>query len=166
MKTALPGLGALLREYLAARRLSKGVSFVDHLHERNPHVFSHHDCTRADYLDHVWRCRGLHICRGCTAVFVALMLSLALGLVTRWPVVASLPPVAAIFTGLLLLSLVPLPEGPRTAMHDLRRVALGVLLGSATTFLILADDWLPRVVVVAVWIGVVVVRRFVGRRLL
>lgn len=49
-------LTALLRQYLAARTRVGSRGFATFIRERNPHVFSHHDCTRDDYLDHVWRC--------------------------------------------------------------------------------------------------------------
>lgn len=164
----VPGNGehlpALLREYLAARKRAGSSGFAAFLRERNPHIFSHHDCTRGDYLDHVWRCGGLFICRGCIAVLVATVVSVAAALATGWPGALPNAAIAAIFTALLLLALVPLPESPRTTLHDLRRVALGLLLGSAAAYLILVDEWLPRVVVVAVYVSVLVVRRIVRSR--
>lgn len=152
-------LTALLREYLAARKCAGASGFAAFLRERNPHVFSHHDCTRDDYLDHVWRCGGFLICRGCTAVLLATVVGFAAALATGWPGTLPDAGIAAIFTGLLLIALIPLPESPRTWLHDLRRLALGLLLGSAAAYLILVDEWLPRVVVIAVYVSVLVVRR-------
>jgi hypothetical protein len=153
------GLLNLLRQYMASRHVSPQRSFAQFLRERNPHVFSHHDCTQADYSDHVWRCGGLHICRGCTAVFVALSMSLIVGLLTRWPARISTAEVAALLTGLLLLALLPLPATPRTLLHDGRRAALGLLLGCSASYLILAEEWLPRAIVIAVYLAVLVARR-------
>lgn len=145
---------------MASRSLSAPESFLAFVRRRNPHVFGHHDCTQADYLDHVWHCRGLHICRGCTAVVIAFGASLAVGLATGWPAALPTRSIAVVFTGLLLLSLVPLRASPRTVLHDLRRIALGALLGSAGTYLLLADEWTPRLTVVTVYIAVLAARRW------
>ncbi len=155
------GLASLLREYVAAPRSTESPTFFGFVRQRNPHVFGHHDCRRTDYHDHVWRCGGLYVCRGCTAVIVASVVSGTVGLVTRWPVAVPTSTVAACFVGLLLLALVPLARPPRTILHDGRRVALGLLLGSAVAYVILCDDWVLRAVVVGVYIGVLVVRRVV-----
>lgn len=164
MDTTRDGLMSLLRQYAASRRASRPGSFLEFVRARNPHVFGHHDCAQPDYLDHVWRCRGLHICRGCTAVIAALTTSAVIGLTTGWPAALSTPAVATIFICLLAASLVPLRPTPRTVLHDVRRIALGILLGSAAAYLVLEETWTPRLIVVGVWVGVLLIRRVVAAR--
>jgi len=157
-------LRSLLTQYMACPRSARPPSLLRFVRERNPHVFSHHDHARADYGDHAWRCSGLYICRGCTAVFVATLVTFTVGVVTRWPVVVPTSAVAASFVVMLLLAHAPLPETPRTMLHDVRRAILGCLLGSAAAYVIICDDWVLRSVVVAVYLGVLVARRLRRRR--
>jgi hypothetical protein len=156
-------LRTLLATYSACPAHSKPSSFFAFVRERNPHVFSHHEHERADYLDHVWRVGGLYLCRGCMTVITITPLAFALALFTRWPINVPLVATVSIFI-LLLLALLPLRDGPRTLLHDLRRVALGGLLGSAAAYLLLCDDWLLRGVVVGVYMAVLAGRRIARRR--
>ncbi len=160
---ALPSLGALLRRYLSIPAQSRPSSFFAFVRSCNPHVFSHHAHDRSDYHGHVWRAGGLFFCRGCTTVIVFTPLAFAAAILTRWPVEIPTAATASIFVLLLLLSLVPLPDGPRTPLHDLRRVALGCLLGSAAAYLLLCNDWVLRGVVVGVYVAVLAARRILRR---
>ena len=162
--TSLPSLGTLLRQYLAFPATSRPSSFFAFVRSCNPHVFSHHAHDRADYLNHVWRAGGLHFCRGCTTVIVCTPLAFAAAIVTRWPAEIPTAATASTFVLLLALSLVPLRDGPRTLLHDLRRVALGCLLGSAAAYVLLCDDWVLRGVVVGVYLAVLAGRRMLRRR--
>ena len=157
-------LPTLLVGYRACPPHSKSSSFFAFVRERNPHVFSHHAHDRADYLDHVWRLGGLYICRGCSTVIIFTPLAFGAALFSRWPVILPTAATALIFTMLLLLSIMPLRDGPRTPLHDLRRVALGCLLGSAAAYVVICNDWALRGVVVGVYLAVLIVRRFVRRR--
>jgi len=154
----------LLTNYRACPECSKPSSFFAFVRERNPHVFSHHAHDRADYLDHVWRVGGLYLCRGCMTVIAVTPLSFGLALLTRWPVIVPLMATVLIFVALLLVSLLPLRDGRRTLLHDLRRIALGGLLGSAAAYVLLCDDWLLRGVVVCVYVAVLAGRRIVRGR--
>ena len=58
-------LGALLSQYMACPAQSKPPSFFSFVRAKNPHVFSHHDHAQSDYRDHVLKCSGLFIYRGC-----------------------------------------------------------------------------------------------------
>jgi len=94
-------------------------------------------------------------------------LSLGLALLTRWPVIVPTEVTGSIFVVLLGAALLPLREGRRTFLHDLRRAALGLLLGSAVAYVLLCDDWLPRAVVVGVYLAVLAARwaaRWAARR--
>lgn len=157
-------LRTLLANYRACPTDSRSRSFLVFVRERNPHVLSHHDHQRADYLDHVWRIGGVYLCRGCTTVIALTPLAFVVAIVTRWPVKVPTLGTAAIFSALLLLSVIPLREGPRTLLHDVRRIALGCLLGSAIAYVLLCDDWLLRGVVVGVCLAVLAARRVVALR--
>ncbi len=159
-------LRALLAQYLACPVQAKPPSFLAFVLDHNPHVFSHHDHDRADYHDHVWRIGGLYLCRGCTTVIVVTLLSFTVALLTRWPVRVPTSATAVIFVAMLLCALLPLGDGPRTLLHDLRRVALGCLLGSAVVYLFLCDDWMLRSTVVGVYLSVLAGRRLFRRRAL
>jgi hypothetical protein len=87
-----------------------------------------------------------------------------LALWSRWPVTVPLIATVSTFVTLLLLSLLPLRDGPRTLLHDLRRVALGCLLGSAAAYILLCDNWLLRGLVVGVYLAVLAGRRFMRAR--
>lgn len=163
-RSGLPSLGVLLRRYLALPADARPSSFFAFVRSSNPHVFSHHAHDRPDYLNHVWRLGGLFLCRGCTTVIVFTPLAFAAAILTRWPVAIPTAATASIFVLLLALSLVPLRDGPRTMLHDLRRVALGCLLGAAAAYLLLCNDWVLRSVVVGVYAAVLVTRRMLRRR--
>lgn len=157
-------LRSLLSGYLACPSRERPPSFFAFVRERNPHVFSHHAHDRADYAGHVWCARGLFLCRGCTTVLVVTPLAFGIALLTRWPVNIPTLATASIFAALLAMSLAPLRDGPRTLLHDIRRAALGCLLGSATAYLMLCDDWLLRAVVVGVYLAVLAARRLARNR--
>jgi len=157
-------LGSLLAQYTACPKHSKPPSFLSFLRQQNPHVFSHHDHAQADYRDHVLKCTGLFICRGCTVVFITTVASFAAGMLSRWPILIPTPSIALCFSVLLLLALVPLRDSPRTFIHDLRRAALGILLGSAAAYIILCDDWILRGIVIGVYVCVLVTRRVMKRK--
>lgn len=157
------GLRSLLANYLACPASSRPPSFLAFVRTRNPHLFSHHAHDQADYLDHVWRLGGFYICRGCTTAILVAPLAFGLALLTRWPVGVPTIATATIFAALLLLALLPLRDGRRTRLHDLRRAALGCLLGSAAAYLLLCDGWLERAAVVGVYLAVLVARRLLRR---
>lgn len=157
-------LRTLLASYMACPARSRPRSFLAFVRERNPHVLSHHAHDRSDYREHVWQVGGLYLCRGCMTVIIVTPLAFALALVTRWPVATATVWTAAIFSALLLLALLPLRDGPRTLLRDLRRVALGCLLGSAAAYLLLCDDWLLRGAVIGVYVVVLVGRGWLRRR--
>ena len=157
-------LASLLSQYMACPAQSKPPSFFSFVREQNPHVFSHHDHALSDYRDHVLKCSGLFICRGCTVVLITTVASFAAGMVSHWPVLLPTLTTALCFVVLLVLSLIPLRDSPRTVLHDLRRAALGVLLGSAAAYLILCDDWILRGVVIGVYLIVLAARRMLKSR--
>jgi hypothetical protein len=163
-QTTSANLRTLLVQYRACPTPTKSSSFFAFVRERNPHVFSHHAHDRADYFDHVWHVGGLYLCRGCTTVMVVTPLIFGLALWSRWPVTVPLIATVSTFVTLLLLSLLPLRDGPRTLLHDLRRVALGCLLGSAAAYILLCDNWLLRGLVVGVYLAVLAGRRFMRAR--
>jgi hypothetical protein len=153
------GLRALLAQYSTCPADDKPPSLFAFIRARNPHVFSHHAPTRADYLDHVWRIGGLYVCRGCTTVIIVTPVSFVVALLSRWPVRMPTWATAAVFAVLLAVALLPRRDGPRTLLHDLRRVALGALLGAAAAYLLLCDDWLLRGMVVGAYLAVLAGRR-------
>jgi len=157
-------LRTLLTRYLACPPRQRPPSFFAFVREQNPHVFSHHAHDRPDYAGHVWRRRGLFLCRGCTTVLAVTPLALGIALLTRWPVNIPTLATATIFAALLALSLAPLRDGPRTLLHDARRAALGCLFGSAIAYLVLCNDWLLRAVVIGVYLAVLAARRIAKRR--
>ncbi|MBL9148180.1 MAG: hypothetical protein JNM94_05740 [Phycisphaerae bacterium] len=157
-------LRALLARYMACPAESKPASFLAFVRSEDPHVFSHHASGRSDYRDHVWRVGGLYLCRGCTTVIVTTPVFLGIALLSRWPVRMPTAATAATFSALLLVSLLPLRDGPRTALHDLRRVSLGCLLGSALAYVVLTESWALRGVVLGAYVAVLVARRAVRRR--
>jgi len=157
-------LRTLLARYMACPAESRSASFLAFVRSENPHVFSHHACDRSDYPGHVWRVGGLYLCRGCATVIVTTPVFLGIALLSRWPVRMPTAATAAIFSALLLVALLPLRDGPRTALHDLRRASLGCLLGSALAYVVLVESWALRGVVVGVYVAVLVARRAVRRR--
>lgn len=167
-KNAAPSRGAatlrsLLARYSACPAHARPLTFLAFLRAENPHVFSHHAPDQPEYRGHVWRVGGLYLCRGCTTVIAVTPISFGIALATRWPVRASTPVTATVLAALLVLAVVPLSDGPRTILHDLRRVALGCLLGSALAYVFLCDDWLLRGTVVAVYLAVLALRRLTRR---
>ncbi len=144
----------LLRAY---RRQSRSEetdrTLLEFVAERDPYVFSHHPpgpCFR----EHVWKVRGLYVCKGCVVTLAGMVAGVLLYAATGWLGRIGVTEAAVVFVLLLLPSVMAhVFDLPRPVKH-VSRFLLGVLLVSAFVMLFVTDSWIVRLVIVGTYFGI------------
>ncbi|MEM7755036.1 MAG: hypothetical protein AAF297_05305 [Planctomycetota bacterium] len=129
----------------------RGRGFFDYLREHNPDAFAHHPNHPA-FEGHCWRVGGLRLCRGCVMGAAGLLSGLVVGGITRWPGWLGDERTGLVFAGMLLPTVLTSVFGAPRPLKDAARFVLGFLTASAFVFLFVAETWLARGIVVAVYL--------------
>lgn len=131
----------------------KPSNFLEFVAERRPNLLAHHPAHPA-FQEHVWKFRGVAICKGCSATFAGMLAGWLLHLSTGWLRHLSDVWIGLVFAALLLPTiLTTLLEAPRILRHA-ARFLLGILLASALVVLVVTGSWAVRAAIVLVYLAV------------
>ena len=128
-------------------------SLLEFIVERDPYVFSHHPaCDR--FRGHVWKFKGLYVCKGCLMTFAGMVAGALVYVSTGWLASMDVTGVAVVFSLLLIPSVIAHGlDLPRPLKHG-SRFLLGVLVVSALIMLFVTDSWTVRLIIVGTYFAV------------
>lgn len=74
----------VLRDYVAARKFEPKLMLFDFIRYRDPYLIAHHDPKLNEFDRHVWKIKGVFLCKGCVLVLAGFLLGFFVLLAIRW----------------------------------------------------------------------------------